>query len=291
MKTLELFRPTIRFAVARLGVVVLALALCAGCATTKQVQSIVAESNAALLAAQLPDVGFSGDPATAGKLPDPAAVSKKIDDFIAAHPDQKVAASALRVRQAMLLIVHGEYEMARAAFADATELKTDRDKALKALSEPIIWWWEHSQTAALNTAQLAQAREHLDAFDREIGKLNSSPDIRDVLAEMRARISLKRVAAIQLADGSKKKDAFVDTLNHYGAIFTTNDIAALKSGNLTPASPAISPSEKRCLRALAVIEKAKAPAQVLRNGSQAVTLGDLKADAAIQGFGQLVLGP
>jgi hypothetical protein len=290
MKILERRRPAFRQAVACLLVIALA-ALCAGCATTRQVTSIVAESNAAMLAAQLPDVDFGGDPATTVKPPDPAAISRRIDDFIAAHPDQKVAAGALRVRQAILLIVHGKYELARAAFADATELKTDRDKALKALSEPLIWWWEHSQATALSESQLAEGLGHLDRFDQELPKLKESPDIHDLLAEMRARIGLKRVTSIQLADGTKKKDAFVDVLNRYGAIFTTNDIAAIKSGNLAPRSLAISAAEKRRLRALAVIEKAKQPARFLRTGGQAVTLTDLNSDPAVRGFGELVLGP
>jgi hypothetical protein len=287
MKIPSLPRP----AAVRLAVAALALALCAGCASTKQVKSIVAESNAAMLATQIADVDLAGDPLAVSSKPDWQVASRKIDEFIAAHPDQSVAASALRVRQAMLLIAHGQFELARSAFSDATNLKTDRDKALKALSEPIIWWWEHSQTATLNDTQLAKSREHLDAFDRELAKINASPDIHDLLAEMRARIGLKRVAAIQLTDGTRKKDAFVDVLNHYGAIFTTNDIAALKSGSFTPLSPAISTVEKRRLRALAVIEKAKTPAQVLRNGHQAVALSDLKPDAAVRGFGEIVLGP
>ena len=289
MKIPQPFRPNVRHAASWLVVTVLVAALFAGCATSNQVKSIVAESNAAMFATQLPDIDLGGEPGGANKPSDPAVVSKKIDDFIAAHPDQKVATSALRVRQAMLLIVHGEYELARTAFADATELKTDRDKALKALSEPIIWWWEHSQATALDDAQLVKSQEHLGAFDLELSKVEASPDIHDLLAEMRARIGLKRVASLQLGDGTRKKDAFVDVLNHYGAIFTTNDIAVIKSGKLTPQSPAISADEKRRLRALAVIEKAKVPAGVFRANGQPVTLADL--NPVVLGFGELVLGP
>ncbi len=275
----------------RVLVTFLAAAWFAGCASTNQVKSIVAESNAALLAAQFADVELAGEPSVAGNKPDWQTASRKIDEFIAAHPDQKVAASALRVRQAMLLIAHAQFALARSAFAEATNLKTDRDKALKNLSEPIIWWWEHSQLVSFNAAQLSKGREHLDAFDQELPKLKDSPDIRDLLAEMRARIGLKRVASIQSADGVKKKDAFVDVLNRYGATFTTDDVAAIKSGNLTPQSPAISAVERRRLRALAVIAKAKQGAQALRAADQTVALDDLSADPAVRGLGELVLGP
>lgn len=281
----------LRPAATRLLVTTLAAALFVSCASTNQVKSIVAESNAALLAAQFADVDLAGDASSAGNKPDWQTASRKIDEFIAAHPEQKVAASALRVRQAMLLIAHTQFALARSAFAEATELKTDRDKALKNLSEPIIWWWEHSQTAFLNQAQLSKGREHLDAFDQELPKLKDSPDIRDLLAEMRARIGLKRVASIQSTGGAEKKSAFVDVLNRYGATFTTNDVAAIKRGNLTPQSPAISAVEKRRLRALAVIEKAKQRAQALRTGGQAVVLEDLSADPAVRGLGELVLDP
>src|SRR5438128_2365112 len=100
MKILQLVRPALRPSAARLLATVLAVALlCAGCASTKQVKSIVAESNAALLAAQIADVGLAGDPSSVSNKPDWQAASSKIDEFIAGHPDQDVAASALRVRQ------------------------------------------------------------------------------------------------------------------------------------------------------------------------------------------------
>lgn len=289
MKTLQPLRFIARQASVWLLVPALAAGLCAGCATTQQVKSIVAESNAAMLAAQLPDVGLASDPAANVKLPDPAAVSKKIDDFIAAHPDQKVAASALRVRQAILLIVHGKYELARAAFAEATDLKTDRDKALKAVSESIIWWWQHSAVDQWTSPVRAEARQHLAKLDGEIAKVQQSPDIRDYLAETRARLGLQLAKKLQIAEG--KRDVFMDTLNHYGAIFTPDDVTALRDGNLSPQSLAISVAEKRRLRALAVIETAKEPAQVLRTGGHAVTVADLKPDDGIQGLGRLVLGP
>lgn len=289
MKLVSLLGMVIRLAPSRLLAAVALAAILSSCASTQQVRSIVAESNAALLASQFADLELGGDPSVAGYKPDWKLASRKIDEFVAAHPDQKVAAGALRIRQAMLLIAHQEYELARSAFEEAKELKTDRDKALKALSEPIIWWWQHSQAGSLLTDQVTKAREHLDLFDTQLAKLKDSPDIRDFLAEMRARIGLKRVGSIQATDGTRKREALVDVINRFSTIFTAEDIEALKSGSLTAQSPSISAAQKRRLRALAVIEKAKQPLQSLRNANQPLTLNELNPDPISQGLGELIL--
>jgi hypothetical protein len=265
-----------------------AVFLCASCATRGQVQSIVAESNAAILASQIAGATLDVDSVGATNRSDWQGASRQIDEFIAAHPDQEVAAGALRIRQAILLLANGQFELARSAFNEASHLKTDRDRALKALSEPIIWWWQHSQASALNESQRNTARQYLDAFDAEIARLEDSPDIRDLLAELRIRIALKRVAALQLSQG--KRDAFLDALNHYGIIFSPDDIAALAGGNLHSQSPAISTAEKRRLRALAVIQRARELAAVFQNSNQPVTSTELQPDPpSVRTFARLVL--
>lgn len=284
MKTSLLIQPALRRGSNLLVLVGIVVALSSGCATRRQVQTIVAESNAALLVAQLPDVELAGVPG-ANRPPDPAAISKKIDDFIEAHPDQKVANSALRVRQGILLIVYEKYELARSAFADATELKTDRDKALKSNSETIIWWWQHAGLDNWNEPVRNDAAQLLPSLDKEIAKVNGSPEIRDYLAELRARMAFQLARNLQVSQG--KRDVFIVAMNRYGATLTTNDIAAIKSNNLAPKASAISPDEKRRLRALGIIEKAKVPAEGLRVGGQAVNVSDL--DPLARGFGELVL--
>jgi hypothetical protein len=266
-----------------------AVLLCASCATRGQVQSIVAESNAAILSSQIAGATLDLDGAGNTNRSDWQGASRQIDEFIAAHPDQQVAAGALRIRQAILLLANGQFELARSAFNEASHLKTDRDKALKALSEPIIWWWQHSQVSAFNESQRNTAHQHLNVFDAQIAKLDDSPDIRDLLAELRVRVALKRIAALQLSQG--KRDAFLDALNHYGAIFSPDDIAALASNNLNPQSPAISTAEKRRLRALAIIAKAKELAAVFQSINQPVTSTELEPNPpSIRSLARLVLG-
>ncbi len=227
--------------------------LTSGCATQRQSSELVAETNTAL--AQFPDIQLQADP-SAGLSGggDWQSTSRKMDAFIAAHPDQPVTIGALRIRQGVLLLSNRQYDLAQAAFNSASNLKTDRDKALKALSPSLIWWYQHSADASLDPLQRAKAREALAAFDEQIAKVQGSPDLRDFLAEMRARIGLKLASEEQ---GDAKRATFIETINRYSEIFTADDIQALAQGNLRPGSNAVTVTERRRLRAVAVIAKAK----------------------------------
>ena len=245
-----------------------------GCATGGT-RGTVTESNAALLAQLQPD-GASG-----GGTVDWQSASSKIDALIAAHPDQRVTNGALRVRQGVLLLAYRQYDLAQAAFSAATDLKTDRDKALKALSPWLAWWYQHSADPTLNRLQRDKAREALNVFDDQITKVRASPDIRDFLAEMRAYIGLKLASEEQ---GDAKRATFVDTLNRYSEIFTPEDLEALAQGNLRPGSSAVTITDRRRIRALAVIAKAK---QMARSGSlTSLTASNLKNPQ----FAKLVFG-
>jgi hypothetical protein len=261
-----------------MSAVVIALAavilLTDGCAT-RGTKDGVNESNAALLAQLQPD-GAGG-----GGTADWQSASSKIDALIAAHPHQQVTNGALRVRQGVLLLVHRQYNLAEAAFNAATDLKTDRDKALKALSPWLVWWYQHSADPTLNPLQRDKAREALKAFDAEIASVQGSQNIRDFLAEMRAYIGLKLASEEQ---GNAKRATFVDTLNRYSEIFTPEDLEALAQGNLRPDGSAVTNTDRRRLRALAVIAKAK---RMTKSGSLAsLTASDLKNPQ----FSKLVFG-
>jgi hypothetical protein len=258
-----------------------AVLLVDGCATQSQVENIVAESNAAILAAGVPDVQLQADGSSGGGTRDWQSASHKIDAFIAANPDQRTTIGALRVRQGVLLLANRQYDLAQAAFNAATDLKTDRDKALKALSPWLVWWYQHSADPTLNPLQRDKAREALSAFDAQIAKVRASPDIRDFLAEMRAYIGLKLASEEQ---GDTKRATFVDTLNRYSEIFTSEDLDVLAQGNLKPASNAVTVTERRRLRAQAVIAKAK---RMASSGSLAsLTASNLKNPQ----FAKLVFG-
>lgn len=71
---------------------------------------------------------------------------------------------------------------------------------------------------------------------------------------MRAYIGLKLASQEQ---GNDKRATFIDTLNRYSEIFTAEDLKALAQGNLKPGSSAVTTTERRRIRVLAVIAKAK----------------------------------
>ena len=252
-----------------------------GCATQRKTEDIVSETNAALLAAGVSDVQLQPDGARSGGTVDWQSASRKIDALIAAHPDQRVTNGALRVRQGVLLLTYRQYDLAQAAFNAATDLKTDRDKALKALSPFLVWWYQHSADATFNPRQREKAREALTAFDDQITKVRASPDIRDFLAEMRAYIGLKLASEEQ---GDVKRATFVDTLNRYSEIFTPADLDALAQDNLRSDRSTAATTDRRRIRALAVIAKAK---RMTQSGSLAgLTISDLKNPQ----FAKLVFG-
>ena len=289
MKTITATRRTTRRAASWLASLAIAITLLAGCVTTDDVKSIVANSNASLLAAQMPDIDPAGDPAAAKTLTDPTAVSREIDEFVAAHPDQAETNSALRIRQAMLFLAYEKYELARDAFAQATKPVSDRDKALKKLSDSIIWWWQHARVDNWDASMRNDAASHLGRFDAVIKDLGDSPGIHDTLAEMRARLAFHLAKNLQAADPTLDKRAiFINAMNQYGALLTAEDVTAIKDEALSPQSEAFTPADRRRLRALGVIEKAKIPAKSLRNSGVAVTVDDLAPEA--RGLGALVLG-
>jgi hypothetical protein len=247
------------------------LALGCGCATQRQVADIVSQSNAALLAAE---VGADGElEANPGTPASPGAegASKKIDAFIASHPDQKTAASALRIRQAILFLSQANYNLAEAAFNEASlnDLKTDRDQALKELQPRLIWWYRASRGAQgriFTPSESREATNALSAFQEQIEKRRESPAIRDHLAEMRAWIGLKLAEASP--DPATLKQRLEDTIRPYATIFTADDLRFLSQPESELKEQAIGVEGRRRLRAKAVIGKAKELAATLDSASK-----------------------
>ena len=98
--------------------------------TSNEVGGLVSASDATLSA----DLNRGVAGALAGS--NVAEVSRRIDAFIAAHPDQKTTNASLRVRQAVMLLQNKQTNLAEAAFNQAAlaDLKgSTRDEALKRL--------------------------------------------------------------------------------------------------------------------------------------------------------------
>lgn len=224
----------------------------AGCATRQQVADIVAGSNAAMLAGSvlLPEPNAQGTP-TAWQTE-----SARIDAFIAAHPSQPATTAPLRLRQAMLLLAHGQFHLAAAAFhaVDPEALHTARDQALKRQERTLLWWFANSTKAIWDDTDRAQARASLRELQEEQRRLNHSPEIRDYLAEMRAWIGL----ATARQSSSEAKALLEDALDGYAETFTAEDLVSLLTGQeQLPDPKALGPDVRRRLRAKAVIADAQ----------------------------------
>lgn len=252
----------------RTGVAVAALAL-ASCVTDDQVKQIVTESNLASLSAQLDFGGVNAaGPGAAGNWQD---ASKKIEAVIAANPDQVSMNAALRVRQAVMLLQNGQYNLATAAFGEASldNLHTARDRAFKTLAKELVWWYQiagNSESIDFPTATAAQAKidgvvKTLTA-DPQQAKLNEG--IRDLLVAMRAFIGVKMATDVYGVD--QARTYLQDAINGFAASLPVGETAAWTKLETAPNTwppaglsldVAVSGTNRRHFTALSLIDAAK----------------------------------
>lgn len=184
--------------------------LVGGCATKAQVEDIVAESNALLIAQAerraaedllaesalaVPGPRDDQPPATA-ELLEPSAVQaaiQKIDAFLAAHPELTQANNALRVRKAVLLAFSGQPNMAKAAFAGyVRDDGNARDEALYDNHDTLVWWWQTSAQAPGTNAQAQAAlTPRIDALTEGLGRTPRGSEVHLYLAAVRAHMQWK----------------------------------------------------------------------------------------------------
>jgi hypothetical protein len=188
-----------------------------GCATQEQVKKIVADSNAQLAASRFEEIPLNPRPDD----PRDDDAARRIEEFIAAHPDQKALIGSLRVRQAMIYLSRKQYNLAEAAFNAATDLQTDRDQALVAVHPSLIWWYENSATKFDDTKAKASI-SHRKAFSREARVRSASPEIRDFLSESGAWVGLKQFEAT--TKRIERKEIMEETMNDYAFILDGKDL-------------------------------------------------------------------
>ena len=246
----------------------------AGCVTQQQVRDIVDASNAQI-ADELAAPGLAAKP---GETADAAS---KIDEFIAAHPDQKALNSSLRIRQGVLYLNKGQYNLAQAAFdeADASQLFTDRDRALKSISPHLVWWFKNS---ARDPSEIPadEFKRALDALKTEVTARSASPGIRDYLAELRAWIGLQYArGAVSAQEGKARLE---DALNEYATVFTPADLAAVCKPSSAGGQAGVQDVRRR-LRAEAVLASARDLTDALKRGGAEPSLKAPEFQALIQG--------
>jgi hypothetical protein len=215
---------------ARICLTLAVVAIASGCNLQPQVEKMVADSNARLLASQIPAAQLPLRPGD----PKDDDVAQRIEQFIAEHPEQKTLNASLRVRQAIVYVNRKEYNLAEAAFKEAArhELVSARDAALVAVHEDLIWWYETSEADNLSEAQVKRAERARQAIIAEAKKRAGSPDIRDFLAEAAAWIGLKQLAG--LSSFAEQRVLVQQIVDEYSSIFDPDDLNWLcKPGPLT----------------------------------------------------------
>lgn len=223
-----------------------------GCATKAQVEQL----NLAIAHSMVPDVPSVRADGSTISSSGWEATSRKIDAFIQANPKSTVTIKALRMKQAMLLLRHQKFAMARAAFNEVKDPNGlyDRDKALWNLRDHLLWWYETDRLSAPDYDRSTQASK---AIGDQITSLSSKPEnteIRDVLAWMRAYIDLHRISDL---GETLAKPEFVEAVNNYSMWLTSDDVTAVVAGTSTNLSESISPTAKRRVQAMLIVTEAK----------------------------------
>lgn len=190
----------------------------AGCATEQQVRDIVTNSNAAMLSPHLELPGDKESQSWKQAIGD-------IDRLIAANPDQKTLVNHLRVRQAMLLTVNGQYNLAEQRWKDVDGgvLTNARDKRLYENSETIVWWYRRAKIQ--EPLDFDVARGHKQRLDTGLKGLQD-PSIRIYLATIRAQIALKIANDADVSDPQKQSEVantMVTDLERYVQYFSPDD--------------------------------------------------------------------
>lgn len=228
----------------------------AGCITAPEVAKIVAQSNAAMLAGQLG--GLPSPEGKSGNAESLSAASARIDAFVEAHADQKQVVAPLRIRQAMLLLAHQQFNSARSAFDAASigDLVTARDQALKRNQAHLLWWFAASGKKIWTAEDFAAAGKALDDLKAEHGKLTGSPEIRDYLGELRAWIGVTHAGRSTSPD--RARALLVDALDQYANLFTPAELELIATDQNPPGGEtSVGQELRRRLRAKAVLATAR----------------------------------
>jgi len=200
----------------------------AGCPSSTEVGDLVSASDATLSA----DLNRGAAGILGGT--DVAEVSRRLDAFIAAHPEQKATNASLRVRQGVMLLQNKQTNLAEAAFNQAAlaDLKgSTRDAALKRLQDTLIWYHRTAGATALDGTE----GKHYQKLTAEIAGLTApaDEDIRDYLAAVRAWIGIKRAS---LSFGPAAATLLTQAINDYAATLAAGETAAWENEEKRTAS-------------------------------------------------------
>ena len=203
-------------------IAILSLATTA-CLSSKDVREIVDASNessiarfeAERLAAEVPMPDAPGDEAWKETF-------ERIDAYIAAHPDHIRTIAALRLRQGVLAMNHGAYNMSRAAFAEVNvaDLSNERDRAILEAHDAFLFWNGlngGAEPTTLNGPQSAAAKRHIKDLTGTADALPATSTTRRMLEQIRVRMAV--LVGRNLADADSNRGAILPAIDRYAAVF------------------------------------------------------------------------
>ncbi|MEM9386048.1 MAG: hypothetical protein AAGA68_13365 [Pseudomonadota bacterium] len=182
-----------------------------GCVTTEQVEAIVESSNASVLSlvessnASLDTLVANADrdaidavSTDATLLPEGSdgddawlASVERIDRFIADHPQAQVVNNTLRIRQASILMMAKQLNLAAAVFDEVNPdiALNPRDRAVYDAREPLLFWYNLS--GSLDRSQANAIPGHLATLAGVADGLPADLAARRYLEQVRVRMALR----------------------------------------------------------------------------------------------------
>jgi hypothetical protein len=209
------------------------IALTSGCLTKQAVEDIVVRTNASMVS---PYLTRPGEPESAN----PDQVLADLDRLVQAHPDNPVLVNHLRLRQAMVLTVHRRTSLAEERWnqVSSSELKSERDRALYASRNVLVWAYHRLPIAdGFEDEERTQAKRSLRTLDEALEPVKTR-DIMIYLRTVRVQIALKLANSM---DEEREKQAIEElmasALNQYAGSFTTEDRSWAKQNFTKPSTP------------------------------------------------------
>lgn len=215
-----------------------------GCATAKDVRRIVAQSNAAMIA------GPPLDKAGVESSDSWKETVGQIDRIIAENLDQTTLVNHLRVRQALLLTVYQQGNLAeqRWKLVEGSMLTTERDKTLYANWEGLVWWYKRAPDRnILDDTEKKQAEKFMEKLGTSINTINSH-ELQVYLATLRAQMALKFDSSTDPLNAEQMVKLHSDLAMHlkeYVEVFTPEEYTWVQANPNTDVADHLSVNEIR----------------------------------------------
>ena len=215
-----------------------------GCATTMDVRRIVAQSNAAMIAG--PPIDKAGV-ASSDTWQDAVG---QIDRIIAENPDQSTLVNHLRVRQALLLTVYQQGNLAeqRWKLVDGSALTTERDKNLYENWDALVWWYKRAPNPDIfDDTEKGKARNFMVKLGSAIDNTDSH-ELQVYLATLRAQMALKLDGSADPLTAEQMTNLHTDLAAHLEAlvnVFTPEEHTWVQANPNTDIADHLSVSEIR----------------------------------------------